>query len=171
MRVPIYIYTAQSNTWKMKVLVCLLLLWHFSHACIYTTPTSAPLQQGLLPKCGNGVLDEGERCDDGNRVDGDGCSSWCTSFDRYARACTLAGANIECPTAVRNSYTSSPSNARFCSLTSVDASPRGDYVILADGGRLYRMDLEVLYPLFFHVQRASLSMSASLCVDALCHDL
>jgi cysteine-rich repeat protein len=28
--------------------------------------------------CGNGILDEGEECDDGNRVDGDRCSSKCT---------------------------------------------------------------------------------------------
>ncbi|HYC21145.1 MAG TPA: DUF4215 domain-containing protein [Candidatus Bathyarchaeia archaeon] len=28
--------------------------------------------------CGNGVLDPGEQCDDGNLVDGDGCSSQCT---------------------------------------------------------------------------------------------
>lgn len=27
--------------------------------------------------CGNGVLDSGEECDDGNTVDGDGCSSQC----------------------------------------------------------------------------------------------
>jgi cysteine-rich repeat protein len=27
--------------------------------------------------CGNGVLDEGEQCDDGNRVNGDGCSAEC----------------------------------------------------------------------------------------------
>jgi len=28
--------------------------------------------------CGNGVIDDGEECDDGNIVDGDGCSSTCT---------------------------------------------------------------------------------------------
>ncbi|KAF8453751.1 hypothetical protein BDZ91DRAFT_768147 [Kalaharituber pfeilii] len=28
-------------------------------------------------KCGNGKLDPGEECDDGNRIDGDGCSSTC----------------------------------------------------------------------------------------------
>ena len=28
--------------------------------------------------CGNGVIDGVEECDDGNRVDGDGCSSVCT---------------------------------------------------------------------------------------------
>ena len=27
--------------------------------------------------CGNGVIDEGEQCDDGNRMDGDGCSQYC----------------------------------------------------------------------------------------------
>lgn len=29
------------------------------------------------PLCGNGVLDRGEECDDGNTADGDGCSSLC----------------------------------------------------------------------------------------------
>ena len=27
--------------------------------------------------CGNGTIDEGEQCDDGNRMDGDGCSKYC----------------------------------------------------------------------------------------------
>jgi cysteine-rich repeat protein len=32
------------------------------------------------PFCGNGVLDtaDGETCDDGNLISGDGCSSFCT---------------------------------------------------------------------------------------------
>lgn len=29
------------------------------------------------PECGNGILDEDEECDDGNLVNGDGCSSAC----------------------------------------------------------------------------------------------
>ncbi|MDB4959566.1 MAG: hypothetical protein JWO36_7135 [Myxococcales bacterium] len=29
------------------------------------------------PLCGNGVVDEGEECDDGNRVSGDGCTASC----------------------------------------------------------------------------------------------
>ena len=29
------------------------------------------------PNCGNGFLDAGEECDDGNRMDGDGCSKYC----------------------------------------------------------------------------------------------
>jgi cysteine-rich repeat protein len=31
------------------------------------------------PVCGNGVLQSGEECDDGNTVSGDGCSSTCTT--------------------------------------------------------------------------------------------
>jgi cysteine-rich repeat protein len=30
------------------------------------------------PSCGNGKLEQGEQCDDGNTVSGDGCSSTCT---------------------------------------------------------------------------------------------
>lgn len=33
----------------------------------------------LLPRCGNRVVDPGERCDDGDNVDGDGCSAGCTT--------------------------------------------------------------------------------------------
>jgi cysteine-rich repeat protein len=47
-----------------------------------TTYTAAPLKQEYnlaVSPCGNGVTetDLGERCDDGNRIDGDGCSSKC----------------------------------------------------------------------------------------------
>jgi cysteine-rich repeat protein len=33
---------------------------------------------GDLPECGNGIVQQGEFCDDGNTVDGDCCSSSCT---------------------------------------------------------------------------------------------
>jgi cysteine-rich repeat protein len=33
-----------------------------------------------IPRCGDGILDGGEVCDDGNVVSGDGCSSTCTSL-------------------------------------------------------------------------------------------
>ncbi len=35
-------------------------------------------------RCGNGVLDAGEQCDDGNTASGDGCSSTCTVEGRVA---------------------------------------------------------------------------------------
>ncbi len=33
-----------------------------------------------VPRCGDGILDGGEVCDDGNTIGGDGCSSTCTSL-------------------------------------------------------------------------------------------
>lgn len=33
----------------------------------------------LMPRCGNRTVDTGERCDDGNNLDGDGCSAGCTT--------------------------------------------------------------------------------------------
>ncbi len=33
-----------------------------------------------IPKCGDGILDGGEVCDDGNTNSGDGCSSNCKSL-------------------------------------------------------------------------------------------
>ena len=32
---------------------------------------------GDKTNCGNGFLDDGEQCDDGNKIDGDGCSKYC----------------------------------------------------------------------------------------------
>ena len=40
-------------------------------------PEPAPPEPEPASSCGNGRVDEGERCDDGNRVGGDGCSSDC----------------------------------------------------------------------------------------------
>jgi cysteine-rich repeat protein len=34
-----------------------------------------------IPKCGDGILDGGEVCDDGNVNPGDGCSSNCKSLN------------------------------------------------------------------------------------------
>ena len=33
----------------------------------------------LAPRCGNRTMDPGERCDDGDNLDGDGCSAGCTA--------------------------------------------------------------------------------------------
>jgi cysteine-rich repeat protein len=37
----------------------------------------APATRSAPPRCGDGYLDPGEQCDDGNTVDGDGCNSQC----------------------------------------------------------------------------------------------
>ncbi|MFO0568824.1 MAG: myxococcus cysteine-rich repeat containing protein [Polyangiaceae bacterium] len=44
----------------------------------YATPAKCRTNC-TIPKCGDGVLDGGEVCDDGNTIDGDGCSKACTS--------------------------------------------------------------------------------------------
>jgi cysteine-rich repeat protein len=33
-----------------------------------------------IPRCGDGILDGGEVCDDGNNRDGDGCAGNCRSL-------------------------------------------------------------------------------------------
>lgn len=46
--------------------------WTIDDFCLYGVDTMA------APVCGNGVLETGEICDDGNTADGDGCQSSCT---------------------------------------------------------------------------------------------
>lgn len=40
--------------------------------------------------CGDGIIDEGEVCDDGNTISGDGCASACDSIES-GFACSSAG--------------------------------------------------------------------------------
>jgi cysteine-rich repeat protein len=47
--------------------------------------TSARLEEVLVPGCGNGTVDEGEECDDGNGANGDCCTPAC----RFAAAGTV----------------------------------------------------------------------------------
>jgi cysteine-rich repeat protein len=44
----------------------------------YASPSSCRTNC-TIPRCGDGILDGGEVCDDGNNVNGDGCSSDCLS--------------------------------------------------------------------------------------------
>ena len=43
----------------------------------------------ICTQCGNGVVDPGETCDDGNREDGDCCSSDCQAMESDGAACTV----------------------------------------------------------------------------------
>ena len=44
----------------------------------FDTQVCANVDCGADPYCGDGNLDPGEECDDGNNIDGDGCSAVCT---------------------------------------------------------------------------------------------
>jgi cysteine-rich repeat protein len=52
---------------------------------------------GGVPVCGNGLIDPGEACDDGNATDGDGCDSHCTRGTlaqlHYVKASNTGGAD------------------------------------------------------------------------------
>jgi cysteine-rich repeat protein len=105
----------------------------------WNAPNAYPPDTSDLPLCGNGVLDPGEVCDDGNKVAGDGCNAWCSAFDAMTGTCTLAGRNSHCP--FGRTVIGSPSQSIFCDLRSIDASPDGKYVVFADSGTLLRMNL------------------------------
>ena len=104
----------------------------------FDVPTSAAPRELLL--CGNGVLDPGEICDDGNQLDGDGCSAFCSHFDALAGAATLAGSTSACPGG-RTVLGGTASNTLFCGLRAVETSLDGSYVLLGDVGTLLRFDL------------------------------
>ena len=48
-----------------------------NNGCHWCGKGCTTFKSSCIPSCGNSVLDEGEECDDGNEVDGDGCSSDC----------------------------------------------------------------------------------------------
>jgi len=93
-----------------------------------------------LPLCGNNILDPGEICDDGNKINGDGCNAFCSAFDAMVAAATLAGSTVQCPNG-QPVLGGTTSNTLFCNLRAVDTALDGTYIILADGGTLLRMDL------------------------------
>ena len=76
------------------------------------------------PICGDGILDDAEECDDGNTVDGDGCSSTChvewQTWYVDTEACTAPGTgSAEDP---------------FCTIQAgINAAEDGDAVLVADG--------------------------------------
>jgi cysteine-rich repeat protein len=71
--------------------------------CIRICNSRAGDQAALLaecesPTCGNGKLEHGETCDDGNRADGDGCNQFCSlsTFDRCDKGSDCKGSGQSC---------------------------------------------------------------------------
>ena len=97
--------------------------------------------------CGNGKHDSGEYCDDGNEVDGDGCSSACTleagwvcstlSLD-LPSTCVFGAQGSHVPDqsigckgyACQSTQTAYLLNGKFCSGTVRDSS--GNYIVCKD---------------------------------------
>jgi cysteine-rich repeat protein len=71
--------------------------------CIQTCNSRAGDKAALIaecvsPTCGNGKLEHGETCDDGNKVSGDGCNAFCSlsTFDRCDKGSDCKGAGQQC---------------------------------------------------------------------------
>jgi cysteine-rich repeat protein len=105
----------------------------------FDAPSSSPSR--ALPLCGNGILDAGEVCDDGNQINFDGCNAFCSAFDGMSAAGTLAGVPSECSAPGDGTISGSTGQLRFCKLQAVAAGLDGSYVILADGATVLRYDL------------------------------
>src|SRR5690606_31737657 len=48
---------------------------------------------GEVELCGNGVVDEGEECDDGNTINGDGCNADCRPSETLEWSVVYDGGN------------------------------------------------------------------------------
>jgi cysteine-rich repeat protein len=84
--------------------------------------------------CGNGVLDPGEICDDGNQVSGDGCNGTCTSNETCGNAVvdTAVGEGCDCGGSSNPSaLCAHPNSADPSAECSLDCKPRfcGDGIV------------------------------------------
>ncbi len=61
-----------------------------------TPPPIPPVMPETEAVCGNGILEMGERCDDGNTEDGDGCSADCRTIEP-GYSCDASGCTLTDP--------------------------------------------------------------------------
>jgi cysteine-rich repeat protein len=75
-------------------------------------------REHLCGTCGNGVTDFGEECDDGNNVEGDGCSSTCQFEDNILPPCPYGTTLCSDLTCSKNCYSTDTSIAT-CTIDGV----------------------------------------------------
>lgn len=129
-------------TAKSRLGILLLLFVHaapVSAATICYEAAAKTPSAGTNPTCGDGVIQPGEVCDDGNRRGGDGCNAWCSGFDRMTAPCTMAGRGSVLCKAGETTSRSIPALSTFCDLTTIAVS--GNTAYFADGGALFEYEL------------------------------
>jgi cysteine-rich repeat protein len=118
---------------------------------IYALQVASGLRPQLL--CGNGIVDAQEECDDGNTVDGDGCSAMCLNENCILPAEIVINEIMQDPVSVSDSvgewfelYNASPSGldllgcilsdngTNFHTISSSFIIPAADYAVLARNG-------------------------------------
>lgn len=87
-------------------------------------PDATPTIDARVPRCGDGLIDNalGEICDDGNTMDGDGCSGGCFS--------------VECP--ATNAIEDVVTHRCYWRETTVTSRQEAENACLAKGGTLFR---------------------------------
>lgn len=101
--------------------------------------------------CGNGELEEGETCDDGNRVGGDGCSEDCTSDESCGNG--IFEADEECETSAYGEWLPCTDACRFDPPAGVETpvpfwsgnvrsagTGPGRFVVVATGSMFFDID-------------------------------
>jgi cysteine-rich repeat protein len=83
--------------------------------------TCTPLDAAPPPPCGNGTLDSGEQCDDGNTRDGDCCSSEC-QFEALGSSC-LDDVGVPVPEGNAPSQSPAPGQKSGCDGFSGSSKP------------------------------------------------
>ncbi|HLD63747.1 MAG TPA: DUF4215 domain-containing protein, partial [Candidatus Peribacteraceae bacterium] len=84
-------------------------------------PTTFEQCYGL---CGNGIINPGEECDDGNKLNGDSCSSSCTFVETYCQkytGCSFTDEQGLCQSGICNGERCVPmQEAQYCSTGECD---------------------------------------------------
>jgi cysteine-rich repeat protein len=143
---------------SLFLLSCLFFSWQGS-----AQPTSQPLQKII---CGDGFLDAGEQCDDGNHLDGDACAADCLTATPIAEPASAPEAlkktfsdtgSLVNPTLHQGPYYRSPKVAFWLSAAPTLASFAGLSTTL-----FYRLLTKEVAPAALTASLAGASISPSL---------
>ena len=104
-----------------------------------------------VPSCGNGVLDPGEMCDDGNLVDGDGCAATCLEevgfycFGVAPSRCLAGGCSFEPATALPLGPAFAIDGVATVSAAGAAFSQRSSLYTTADASYPMMIEADVIY--------------------------